>query len=59
MLNPMLNEYLAEATRMDRLAEATEQRRERSTGTAQPSRSSPSGAMGTSRIRRRYATLQH
>jgi hypothetical protein len=57
MLNPMLNDYLAEANRMDRMAEAGKQRSVRSPMTARPGRSLQIGR--TRRTRRRYATLQN
>ncbi len=57
MLDPMLNDYLAEANRMDRMAEAGKQRRVRLTMTARPRRSLRIGR--TRRTRRRYATLQN
>ena len=57
MFNPMLNDYLAEANRMERMAEARKQRRVRSPMTARPGRSVQIGR--TRRTRRRYATLQN
>ena len=57
MLNPMLNDYLAEANRMERMAQARKQRRVRSPMAARSGRAYVFGR--TRRTRRRYATLQN